>query len=103
MPAAIAGIYGSRRLRRDLADQRSGEDMRRQCRRRWSSGGAAWTLAGIDADTVEIVSPAGWITATQVAHLVRDNAGRIVALEVSTGRIKKLRFERQPYLPSSRA
>jgi hypothetical protein len=31
---------------------------------------------------------------TQLAHLVRDRAGRVVALEISTGRIKKMRFER---------
>jgi hypothetical protein len=38
--------------------------------------------------------PGGWITATQLAHLVRDRSGRIEAIEVSTGRIKKMRFER---------
>jgi 16S rRNA C967 or C1407 C5-methylase (RsmB/RsmF family) len=31
---------------------------------------------------------------TQLAHLVRDRPGRVVALDVSTGRIKKMRFER---------
>ena len=39
--------------------------------------------------------PAGWIVQTQLVHLVRDRAGKIAALEVSTGRIKKMRFERQ--------
>ena len=58
------------------------------------AGGAAWSLNGIDADTVEVVSPAGWITATQLAHLERDRTGKIVALLVSTGRIKRMRFER---------
>ena len=48
----------------------------------------------VDADTVEVISPAGWITATQLAHLERDRTGKIVALSVSTGRIKKMRFER---------
>jgi D-aminopeptidase len=41
-----------------------------------------------------VLSPGGWITATQLAHLVRDRAGKVVALEVSTGRIKKIRFDR---------
>ncbi|MDP2373170.1 hypothetical protein, partial [Reyranella sp.] len=58
------------------------------------AGGPAWTLRGIDADTVEVVSPVGWITATQLAHLERDRAGKVVALSVSTGRIKRMRFER---------
>ena len=58
------------------------------------ASGPEWKIEGIDADTIEIVSPPAWITATQLAHLIRDKAGKIVALEVSTGRIKKMRFER---------
>ena len=51
-------------------------------------------MNGIDGDTVEIVGPGAWIRAVQLAHLERDKAGKIAALVVSTGRIKKLRFER---------
>lgn len=58
------------------------------------AGGAPWIVRGLDADTIEIESPANWITSTQIAHLVRDGGGNISALEVSTGRIKKMRFER---------
>jgi hypothetical protein len=58
------------------------------------ASGPEWKIEGIDADTIEIISPPAWITATQLAHLVRDKAGKITALEVSTGRIKKMRFER---------
>jgi hypothetical protein len=58
------------------------------------ASGPAWDVVGIDADTVEIVSPPAWITPTQLAHLVKDKSGKITALEVSTGRIKKMRFER---------
>lgn len=58
------------------------------------AGGPPWTVRGLDADTIEIESPAAWITATQLAHLVRDSAGKITALEVSTGRIKRMRFDR---------
>jgi D-aminopeptidase len=54
-----------------------------------------WSVQGIDADTVETGMPAGWIVQTQLVHLVRDRAGKVAALEVSTGRIKKMRFERQ--------
>ena len=58
------------------------------------ASGAAWKIEGLDADTVEIISPPSWITATQLAHLVKDKGGKITALEVSTGRIKKMRFAR---------
>ena len=37
--------------------------------------------------------PGSWISATQLAHLVRKD-GRVTALEISTGRIKKMRFDR---------
>jgi len=74
--------------------RRGGEDFTVAVSGPLIAGGPPWTLAGIDADTVEVVSPAGWITATQLAHLERDRAGRIVALQVSTGRIKQMRFER---------
>ena len=57
-------------------------------------GGAPWKIDGVDADTIEVTSPGGWIQATQLAHLVRARDGTIAALEVSTGRIKKMRFER---------
>jgi len=59
------------------------------------AGGAAWSMTGVDSDTVEIAGAGGWLPTTQLAHLVRDKARKtIVALEVSTGRIKKMRFER---------
>ena len=58
------------------------------------AGGAPWPVRGIDADTVELETPGNWITVTQLAHLVRDRAGKVTALEVSTGRIKRMRFER---------
>ena len=54
----------------------------------------ALSAKGIDSDTVETISSASWLQATQLAHLVRDKGGKIAALEVSTGRIKKMRFER---------
>ena len=52
---------------------------------------------------IETEMPAGWITATQLAHLVRDRAGSIEAIEVSTGRIKKMRFERHGLSPERTA
>ncbi len=58
------------------------------------AGGPPWSIAGIDADTVEITGAAGWLQTTQLARLVRDGSGKVIALEVSTGRIKKMRFER---------
>lgn len=94
VPAAIAGIYTSPDSGATWHVRRGGEDFTIGVSGPLIAGGAAWSLNGIDADTVEVVSPAGWITATQLAHLERDRTGKIVALLVSTGRIKRMRFER---------
>ena len=89
MPAALAGTYTS-------AD--SGAVWRIAGETVEVSGplsnGAAWPVNGLDGDTVEITTPGPWIQTTQLARLVRDTAGKIAALEVSTGRIKKMRFGR---------
>ena len=58
------------------------------------AGGPAWPVRGIDAGTVELETPGPWIAQTQLAQLVRNRAGKVEALEVSTGRIKKMRFAR---------
>jgi D-aminopeptidase len=94
VPAAIAGRYVSADTGATWEIRRSGEDWTASVGGPLIAGGAAWPVRGIDADTVEIESPGSWITVSQLAHLVRDRAGRVVALEVSTGRIKKMRFER---------
>ena len=95
VPAAIAGRYVSADTGATWEIRRSGEDWAASVGGPLIAGGAAWPVRGIDADTVEIESPGSWITVSQLAHLVRDRAGRVVALEVSTGRIKKMRFDRQ--------
>ncbi len=94
VPAAIAGTYVSADSGAIWHIRRGGADYTVGVSGPLIAGGPAWSLAGIDADTVEVISPAGWITATQLAHIVRDRGGNIAALEVSTGRIKKMRFER---------
>jgi hypothetical protein len=94
VPAAIAGRYVSADTGATWEIRRSGEEWTAAVAGPLIAGGAPWPVRGIDADTVEIESPGSWITVSQLAHLVRDRAGRIVALEVSTGRIKKMRFER---------
>ena len=93
VPAALAGTYTSPDCGAAWRIGRQGES--------WSatvngplSAGSAWPVHGLDGETVEVVSPGGWISVTQLAHLVYDRAGKITALEVSTGRIKKMRFER---------
>src|SRR6266851_5094445 len=96
VPAAIAGRYVSADTGASWEIKRSGEDWAAAIGGPLISGGAPWPVRGIDADTVEIESPGSWLQVTQLARLVRDHAGRVVALEVSTGRIKKMRFERQP-------
>jgi hypothetical protein len=94
VPAAIAGRYLSADCGATWEIKRSGEDWTINVGGPLIAGGPAWPVLGIDADTVEIESPGSWLQVTQLAHLVRDRAGRVVALEISTGRIKKMRFER---------
>jgi D-aminopeptidase len=94
VPAAIAGRYVSADTGAAWEIKRSSEDWAAAVGGPLISGGAPWPVRGIDADTVEIESPGSWLQVTQLAHLVRDRAGRVAALEVSTGRIKKMRFER---------
>jgi CubicO group peptidase (beta-lactamase class C family) len=94
VPAALAGSYVSADsgARWDIA--RKGESWQAAVSGPLIAGGPAWPVRGVDADTIETEMPGGWIQATQLAHLVRDRSGGIEAIEVSTGRIKKMRFER---------
>ena len=95
VPADLAGTYVSSDCAAVWRIGRDGKDWTMEVGGPLISGGAPWIVRGLDADTVEVESPGSWIKATQLAHLVRDRAGRIVALEVSTGRIKKMRFDRE--------
>ena len=95
VPAAIAGRYGSADSGASWEIKRSGETWAASVSGPLIAGGPAWPVRGIDADTVEIETPGSWMAVTQLAHLVRDRPGRVVALDVSTGRIKKMRFERR--------
>lgn len=54
----------------------------------------AWTLQGLDGDTVELLSQGYWMQGRQLLQLERDEQGRVQALRVDTARIKGLRFER---------
>jgi D-aminopeptidase len=94
VPAAIAGTYVSADSGATWEIKRSGETWAASVSGPLIAGGPAWPVRGIDADTVEIETPGNWMAVTQLAHLVRDRPGRVVALDVSTGRIKKMRFER---------
>ncbi|HTB38210.1 MAG TPA: serine hydrolase domain-containing protein [Reyranella sp.] len=94
VPAAIAGRYVSTDTGATWEIKRSGEEWAAAVSGPLIVGGPPWPVRGIDADTVEVESPGSWLQVTQLAHLVRDRAARVVALEVSTGRIKKMRFER---------
>jgi D-aminopeptidase len=94
VPAAIAGIFSSPDTGATWHIRRGGADYTIAVYGPLVSGGAPWTVTGIDADTVEIISPGHWLKATQLAHLERDKAGKITTLVVSTGRLKNVRFER---------
>ncbi|MBS0547180.1 MAG: beta-lactamase family protein [Proteobacteria bacterium] len=94
VPAAVAGIFSSPDTGATWHIRRGGADWSMAVYGPLVSGGAAWTVNGVDSDTIEIVSPGAWIKSTQLARLERDKAGKIAALVVSTGRVKNLRFER---------
>lgn len=94
VPPEIVGTYLSADSGATWQVRRSGKDYVTDVSGPLISGGAPWRLAGVDADTIEIVSPGSWISATQLARLERSRAGKIKALVVSTGRIKNMRFER---------
>ena len=94
-PVAIEGTYASADSGAVWHVRRGGRDFTIAVSGPLVAGGAPWTINGIDSDTIEIVSPpGGWIVPTQLAHLERDRGGKVKALVVSTGRIKKMRFER---------
>jgi hypothetical protein len=94
VPAAIEGVYGSPDCGATWHVRRGGKDYTIAVSGPLSAGGAPWPVRGIDVDTVEIETPGDWRAVTQLAHLERDRAGRVKALIVSTGRIKRIRFER---------
>jgi D-aminopeptidase len=58
------------------------------------AAGVRWRLRGLRPDLVEVLGHSGGMPSAQLARLERDAAGRIVALQVHTSRIRGLRFER---------
>ena len=94
VPAAIVGAYHSPDSDALWQIRRDGDRTVADVSGPLIAGGAPWVLQGIDADTVEILSPGTWIAATQLARIERDRTGKIAALIVSTGRIKNMRFDR---------
>jgi D-aminopeptidase len=94
VPAALAGRYVSADCAATWTIERNGDSWTMTVSGPLIAGGPRWTVRGLDSGTVEIESPSSWVTSTQLAQLVHDRAGRVTALEVSTGRIKRMRFER---------
>lgn len=96
VPAALAGTYVSADTGAVWRIERKGENWDMAVGGPLIAGGPPWSIQGIDVDTVEVAGPAGgWLNVSQLAHIVRDKGGKIEALDVSTGRIKRMRFERQ--------
>ena len=94
MPAGIAGTYVSADTGATWHVRRGGADYTVGVSGPLVGGGMPWPVRGLDDDTVEIETPGSWITVTQLAHLERTRGGKVAALVVSTGRIKRMRFER---------
>lgn len=77
MPAALAGTYVSADTGAVWRIERNGDDWGVAVSGPLIAGGPPWPVQGIDADTVEVASPAGgWLTVSQLAHIVRDKAGK---------------------------
>src|SRR5262249_40619783 len=95
VPAALAGTYMSADSGAIWEIVPDGDKWSAAVRGPLIAGGPRWPVQGVDEDTVELTSPGNWLAVTQLAHLVRDAAGKVIALQVSTGRIKKMRFDRQ--------
>jgi len=94
VPAALAGAYVSADSGAVWDIKGKGDKWEGAVSGPLIAGGPAWPVRGVDADTIEIDTPGNWVSTNQLAHLVRDRAGKIEAIEVSTARIKKMRFER---------
>ena len=94
VPAAIAGTYVSADSGATWHARRGGENYTVAVSGPLVGGSAPWPVRGLDSDTVELEAPTGWVVATLLARLERDRSGKIAALVVSTGRIKRMRFER---------
>ncbi|UYN95140.1 MAG: serine hydrolase [Enhydrobacter sp.] len=94
VPMAIEGTYVSADAGAVWHVRRGGKDVTIAVSGPLVTGGAPWSINGLDGDTVEIVSAPGWIVATQLARLERKRGGAVKALVVSTGRVKRMRFER---------
>ena len=94
VPAGLAGRYVSADSGATWEFTRTGDDWTVAISGPLVSGGAPWTVRGVDTDTIETEMAGGWIKSTQLARLVRGRSGRIEAIEVSTARIKRMRFDR---------
>jgi CubicO group peptidase (beta-lactamase class C family) len=90
VPAAVAGTYASADSGAVWKIKGNKVDVNGPL----VGGGEPWTVNGLVADTIELVSPGSWIRPTQLARIVRDCTGKVSALDVSTGRIKNMRFGR---------
>ena len=95
VPPALAGAYASVGCGATWDIGVEGDKWSAAVRGPLIAGGPRWPIAGVDESIVELATPGSWLTVTQLARLVRDAAGNVIALEVSTGRIKNMRFERQ--------
>jgi D-aminopeptidase len=94
VPAALSGSYVSADSGAVWSITGKGDKWQAAVSGPLVASGPAWPVHGVDGDTIEIDTPGNWISVSQLAHLVRDRSGKIAAIEVSTGRIKKMRFDR---------
>ena len=91
LPGDLAGDYRCADIGADWHIDADGQTLQL---RGPHAAGVCWQLRGLRPDLVELVGHSGSMPSAQLAQLQRDAAGRIVALQVDTSRIRGLRFER---------
>lgn len=94
LPEGLAGAYVAADAGVTWSFAPAGKEMRIGIVGPLRAGGAGGMAYGIAGDAVEVEITTSWLPFKAVARLERDRAGKPVALTVSSGRIKNLRFER---------
>jgi len=91
LPGDLAGAYRCADIGADWHIGVDGETLQLQGPH---AAGVRWQLRGLRPDLVELTGTSSGMPTAQLARLERDAAGRVVALQVSTSRMRGLRFER---------
>jgi len=92
-PADLAGTYVSADTGATWVIRREGEAMTLSASGPLRAGRPPGPVRGVTGDVVEVEVPSNWLPSIGIARIEREGA-HVSGLTVSTGRIKRLRFER---------